>query len=114
MNSYLSSQDRNEAEEAKEKSSGLFDPTSEAFTSSFKVTVSLLVTAVVAGLIWHFGRYRRKMKNKEKQLDELGKFFIFDLSINDRNILFISELSTTFMVSSLVLFKTRAGVLYQI
>jgi hypothetical protein len=70
MNSYLSSQDRNEAEEAKEKSSGLFDPTSEAFTSSFKVTVSLLVTVIVAGLIWHFGRYRKNVKT----LESLSKF----------------------------------------
>ena len=72
-------QDRNEAEEAKEKSSGLFDPTSEAFTRSFNVTVSLLVTAIVAGLIWHFGRYRRKIRKQKKKMEELSKFSIFNI-----------------------------------
>ena len=72
-------QDRNEAEEAKEKSSGLFDPTSETFTKSFNVTVSLLSTAVVAGLIWHFGRYRRRIRKQKKQLEELSKFSIFNI-----------------------------------
>jgi hypothetical protein len=70
----MSLQDRNEAEEAKERSSGLFDPASEAFTKSFNVTTSLLVTAVVAALIWHFGRYRRKMMKEKKQLEKLSKF----------------------------------------
>ena len=69
----LSLQDRNEAEEAKEKSSGLFDPKSDAFTTSFTVTISLLATAILAGLIWHFGRYRNKMKSEE-MIKELGMY----------------------------------------
>jgi hypothetical protein len=32
------------------------------------------VTAVVAALIWHFGRYRRKMMKEKKQLEKLSKF----------------------------------------
>jgi flagellar biosynthesis/type III secretory pathway M-ring protein FliF/YscJ len=75
------SQDRNEAEEAKEKSSGLFDPTAEAFTRSFTVTISLLVTAIVAGLIWHFARYRRKTRKEKKQLEELSKFLCLIVSL---------------------------------
>ena len=71
---FFFEQDRNEAEEAKQKSSGLFDPTAEAFQKSFKVTISLLVIAIVAGLIWHFGFYKRKKKSREDEINELGKF----------------------------------------
>ena len=67
-------QDRNEAEEAKEKSSGLFDPTADAFLTSFKVTISLLVVAIFVGLVWHFGRYRKKEKSKQDEKNELGEF----------------------------------------
>lgn len=66
-------QDRNEADEAKEKTSGLFDANAEAFQSSFKITVILLSLVIIAGLIWHFGRYRRKEKSKQSLVDELGK-----------------------------------------
>ena len=70
----LFQQDRNEAAEAKEKSSGLFDPTAEVFQKSFKVTISLFVVAIVAGLIWHFGFYKRKKESRENAINELGKF----------------------------------------
>ena len=72
--SILFRQDRNEAAEAKEKSSGLFDPTAKAFQKSFKVTISLFVVAIVAGLIWHFGFYKRKKESRENAINELGKF----------------------------------------
>ena len=66
-------QDRNVAAEAKEKSSGLFDPTAEAFTSSFNVTVSLLATAILIGLTYHYKRYRKGEIEKEKKLEALSK-----------------------------------------
>ncbi|XP_028417432.1 uncharacterized protein LOC114541817 [Dendronephthya gigantea] len=63
--------DRNEADEAKEKSSGLFDPSAEAFQESFKVTISLLAVAIILGLIWHFGRYKKKEKEKQSKKEKL-------------------------------------------
>ncbi|XP_028403037.1 uncharacterized protein LOC114525804 isoform X2 [Dendronephthya gigantea] len=63
--------DRNEADEAKEKSSGLFDPSAKAFQDSFKVTISLLAVAIILGLIWHFGRYRKKEKEEESKKEKL-------------------------------------------
>ena len=66
-------QDRNVADEAKEKSSGLFDPTAEAFTSSFNVTVSLLVTAILIGLTYHYKKYMKGEKEKKKKLEALSK-----------------------------------------
>ena len=67
------SQDRNEVEEAKQKSSGLFDPQSKAFTRSFYVTMSLLVTAFLGGLIWHFGKYKRRQRENERALESLSE-----------------------------------------
>ncbi|XP_028403041.1 uncharacterized protein LOC114525806 isoform X2 [Dendronephthya gigantea] len=64
-------QDRNEADEAKEKSSGLFDPSAEAFQESLKVTISLLAVAIILGLIWHFGRYKKKEKEKQSKREKL-------------------------------------------
>ena len=76
MNQFLL-QDRDEAEEAKQKSSGLFDPSAEAFQGSFKVTISLLAVAIVAGLIWHFGWYKKKQKRKQTELNEMGEFMLY-------------------------------------
>ncbi|XP_028403035.1 uncharacterized protein LOC114525803 isoform X3 [Dendronephthya gigantea] len=66
--------DKNEADEAKEKSSGLFDPSAEAFQESFKVTMSLLAVAIILGLIWHFGKYKKKEKEKQSKKEKLGNF----------------------------------------
>ena len=33
------------------------------------------MAAIIAGLIWHFGRYRRKEKKTEMALENLSKFF---------------------------------------
>ena len=55
-------------------SSGLFDPSTDAFTSSLIVTLSLLVVAICIGLFWHFRVYRKREKAKEKELAALSKF----------------------------------------
>ena len=55
-------------------SSGLFDPTTEAFTSSLIVTIVLLVVAICIGLFGHFQVFRKREKAKEKELAALSKF----------------------------------------
>lgn len=66
-------QDRHEAEEAKEKTSRLFDPKAEAYQRSFNVAISVLVVAIFAGLLRHYGRYRKKEERKQRLLAELSE-----------------------------------------
>ncbi len=38
------------------------------------MTIGLLLTAIAAGLIWHFGRYRRKYKKTKETIEALSRF----------------------------------------